>query len=131
MSNFTKHVLIGITLGLSGMPVNATNLAIKPMGSDPISKKTVRFQCDQKAADLGLPAGPFSVEYLNVGGNNLAILPIKGRSLIFACVSSGSGARYESRQYIWWDAGGRGVTLYSDSLKGKGQTACKQQKSND
>jgi hypothetical protein len=59
MRNFRKHVLIGITLGLSAMPISATDLTIKLMGSDPISKKTARFQCDQNAADLGLQRGRF------------------------------------------------------------------------
>ncbi|MDQ2774461.1 MAG: MliC family protein [Acidobacteriota bacterium] len=75
---------------------------------------------------LGLPPDAFTVEYLNGGGNSLAITPISGRSLIFVSVISGSGARYASGPYIWWDAGARGIHLYSDSLAGKKQSSCRQ-----
>ena len=65
----------------------------------------------------------FPVEYINGAGNSLAVVPIHGNSMIFANVMSGSGARYAAWQYIWWDAGGS-VTLYSDSMAGKMQSAC-------
>ena len=72
---------------------------------------------------MGLPAGVFSVEYLNGAGNSLAIVPVSGNSLIFANVVSGSGARYAAGQYIWWEAGG-GVTFSSDSIAGKMSSEC-------
>jgi hypothetical protein len=75
------------------------------------------------AAGIGLPAGAFPVEYINGAGNSLVIVPVHETSLIFANVSSGSGARYAAGQYIWWEAGGA-VTFYSDSLAGKTQSAC-------
>ena len=73
---------------------------------------------------MGLPAGVFSVEYLNGAGNSLAIVPIGGQSVIFANVVSGSGARYAAREYIWWDAGGRGVSFSSDSIAGNVSSEC-------
>jgi len=73
---------------------------------------------------MGLPAGVFSVEYLNGAGNSLAIVPVDGDSRIFVNVVSGSGARYAAGEYIWWDAGGRGVSFSSDALAGKMSTTC-------
>jgi membrane-bound inhibitor of C-type lysozyme len=51
---------------------------------------------------LGLPAKPFTVDYLNGNGNSLAVLPINGQPLIFVGVISGSGGRYAAGRYIWW-----------------------------
>ena len=121
MKSFLKYTLIGAVLSLSA---TAADLTISLTGSDPITRHTVKFQCDGHAGTLGLPTGVFPVEYVNGNGNSLAVLPIQGHSLVFANVLSGSGARYAAGQYIWWDAGARGVHLYSDSLAGKDQTAC-------
>ena len=104
----------------------AADLTLQLAGSDPIVKQTRTYQCDSHAAAIGLPAGSFKVQYVNGAGNSLAVLPINGKSLIFSNVISGSGARYAARQYIWWEAGARGVTLYSDSLGGKNKTACQE-----
>jgi membrane-bound inhibitor of C-type lysozyme len=101
----------------------ASDLTIHLNGSQPVSRKTVQYQCDARATAIGLPATAFPVEYINGAGNSLAVVPVHGNSLIFANVMSGSGARYAAGQYIWWEAGGS-VTLYSDSMAGKMQSAC-------
>ncbi|MBV9034182.1 MAG: MliC family protein [Acidobacteriaceae bacterium] len=126
MKSFLKYTLIGAVLSLSALSATAADLTISLTGSDPITRHTVKFQCDGHAGTLGLPTGVFPVEYLNGNGNSLAVLPIKGHSLIFANVMSGSGARYAADQYVWWDAGARGIHLYAnpDSLSGKDQTSC-------
>jgi membrane-bound inhibitor of C-type lysozyme len=103
---------------------SATDLTLHLNGSEPISRKTVRYQCDAQGSKMGLPADVFSVEYVNGAGNSLAIVPVGGHSLIFANVMSGSGARYAALQYIWWDAGGRGVTFSSDSIAGNLTSEC-------
>ena len=102
----------------------ASDLTIHLNGSQPISRKTVKFQCDAQGAKMGLPAGVFSVEYLNGAGNSLAVVPISGNSIVFANVVSGSGARYAASEYIWWDAGGRGTTFSLESLAGKMSSDC-------
>jgi membrane-bound inhibitor of C-type lysozyme len=101
----------------------ATDLTIHLLGSDTITPRTVKFQCDAEGAKIGLPSGPFSVHYINGAGNSLAVVPIGGKSLIFANVMAASGARYASGFYIWWEAGGA-ATLYVDSLEGKDQSSC-------
>jgi membrane-bound inhibitor of C-type lysozyme len=103
---------------------SASDLTIHLNGSEPISRKTVRYQCDAQGSKMGLPAEVFSVEYVNGAGNSLAIVPVGRHSLIFANIMSGSGARYAALQYIWWDAGGRGVTFSSDSIAGNLTSEC-------
>jgi membrane-bound inhibitor of C-type lysozyme len=102
----------------------AGDLTIHLEGIAPVSRKLVQYQCDANASKLGLPKGPFGVEYINAGGNSLALLPISGKALIFANVTSGSGARYMAQQYTWWEAQGRSISLRSDSLTGSSETTC-------
>jgi membrane-bound inhibitor of C-type lysozyme len=115
-------LLMVAALGWSTL-AGATDLTIHLSGSQPLSRKTVQYQCDAQAAATGLPATVFQVEYINGGGNSLVIVPVQGASLIFTNVTSASGARYAAGQYIWWDAAGS-VNFYSDSLAGKSQSAC-------
>jgi membrane-bound inhibitor of C-type lysozyme len=109
-------------LGSSSLAL-ATDLTLHLKGTQPITRKTVQYQCDAKGTAMGLPAGVFAVEYVNGAGNSLVIVPVNGMSMIFANVTSGSGARYAASQYIWWDAAG-GVNFYSDSLAAKMQSTC-------
>jgi membrane-bound inhibitor of C-type lysozyme len=104
---------------------SATELTLHLSDPTPITRKTVTFTCDSRATALGLPAGPFSVEYVNGAGNSLAILPIEGRSLIFVSVITGSGARYASGRYIWIDAGTRGVSLETATMADQQRTSCR------
>jgi len=127
MKSFLKQFAVVLALSLYAATVGAsgTDLTIHLKGSEPITRRVVTLQCDAEGVKLGLPAGPFSVEYINGAGNSLAVLPISGKSLIFANVMAASGARYAAGNYIWWDAGTRGITLYSDSLTGKDQSTCR------
>jgi membrane-bound inhibitor of C-type lysozyme len=101
----------------------ATDVTIHLSGSEPISRRTMKYQCDGQGSKMGLPAGVFSVAYIPLTGNSLAIVPVGGHSLIFANVTSGSGARYAAGSYIWWEAGGR-VTISSDSIAGTMNSQC-------
>jgi membrane-bound inhibitor of C-type lysozyme len=112
-----------VALGCSAAVAGATDLTIHLKGTQPLTRKTVQYQCDAKGAAIGLPAAAFPVEYINGAGNSLVVVPVHDTSLIFANVNSGSGARYAAGQYIWWEAGGA-VTFYSDSLAGKTQSTC-------
>ncbi|MEA2538950.1 MAG: hypothetical protein QOH35_316, partial [Acidobacteriaceae bacterium] len=85
-------------LSCSTALAGATDVTIHLNGSQPVSRKTVQYQCDAKAAAIGLPATAFPVEYINGAGNSLAVVPMHGNSLIFANVMSGSGARYAAGQ---------------------------------
>jgi membrane-bound inhibitor of C-type lysozyme len=116
-------MLLGLAVLGSSTLASATDLTLHLQGTQPVTQKTVQYQCDSKGTAMGLPAGTFSVDYVNGAGNSLVIVPINGSSMIFANVMSGSGARYAAAQYIWWDAQGA-VTFYSDSLSGKMQSTC-------
>ncbi len=116
------NLIMLAALGYSTL-AGATDLTIHLNGTQPLSRKTVQYQCDAKGAAMGLPAGAFAVEYINGAGNSLVVVPVHEASLIFANVVSGSGARYAAGPYIWWDAQGS-VNFYSDSIAGKMQSAC-------
>jgi membrane-bound inhibitor of C-type lysozyme len=120
--------LIRVVASVAALSLNAvaeaSDLTIHLNGTEAISRNAVKYQCDAQGSKMGLPAEVFSVEYLNGAGNSLAIVPVGGHSLIFANVMSGSGARYAALQYIWWDAGDRGVTFSSDSIAGNLTSTC-------
>lgn len=118
-----KQMLLGLAVLGSSTMASATDLTLHLKGTQPVTQKTVQYQCDAQGTAMGLPTGTFSVDYVNGAGNSLVIVPINGNSMIFANVMSGSGARYAAAQYIWWDAQGA-VTFYSDSLSGKMQSTC-------
>jgi membrane-bound inhibitor of C-type lysozyme len=117
------ELMMMAALGCSTAVAGATDLTIHLKGTQPLTRKTVQYQCDGQGAAMGLPAAAFPVGYINGAGNSLVIVPVHETSLIFANINSGSGARYAAGQYIWWEAGGA-VTFYSDSLAGKTQSAC-------
>lgn len=125
MKALSRSIAIASAIVACTVSAAATDVTLHLKGSEPVSRFTVRFQCDAQGAKIGLPPGPFAVEYLNGAGNSLAILPINGKSLIFANVLSGSGARYAAGQYIWWDAAGRSVSLTSESLSGEIRSECR------
>jgi membrane-bound inhibitor of C-type lysozyme len=106
----------------------ATDLTIHLAGTAAMTHKTVEYKCDANGAQIGVPATPFTVEYIYGGGNSLVVVPMAGNSVIFSNVSSASGARYTAQTFTWWEAHGT-VTLYSDGLTGKSQSACQPVKS--
>jgi hypothetical protein len=57
-------------------------------------------------------------------GNHLAVVPVKGNSMIFVTVPSGSGAKYAAEEFTWWEAGGRGTTFSSDFPGPKASSEC-------
>jgi membrane-bound inhibitor of C-type lysozyme len=120
----SKGILFGVAVLTCCVFARATDLTIHLSGSEPISRHMPKYRCDAQGGKMGLPAGVFSVEYINGAGNSLAIVPVSGHSLIFANVVSGSGARYAAGGLIWWDAGDRGVTFSSDSIDGNVTSEC-------
>ena len=124
MKGIWNQFLLAIGVLSCNAFVGATDLTIHLNGSQPISRSTEKVQCDAQGEKMGLPAGTFSVEYLNGAGNSLAVVPVGGDSLIFVNVPSGSGARYAAGKYIWWDAAGRGITFSSDWMSDKMSSTC-------
>jgi membrane-bound inhibitor of C-type lysozyme len=116
-----RTMLLALIFGAGVL--SATDFVIHLPDTPPVSRQSVTYQCDATGLAIGVPSRAFTVEYINAGGNSLAIVPISGNSLIFSNVASASGARYVAQQYTWWEAKG-GATLYSDSLNGKSQSSC-------
>jgi membrane-bound inhibitor of C-type lysozyme len=110
-------------LSLSAI-AGATDLTIHLQGPGTVERKMVKYQCDANGEKMGLPSGVFFVEYLNGAGNHLAVVPVRGSSLIFVTVPSGSGAKYAAEEFTWWEADGRGITLASDFPGPKASSDC-------
>ena len=119
---WTKVVPAVAVLALHGM-VGASDLTLHLNGAQTLTRTTVKYQCDSQGKGMGLNPGVFSVEYINGGGNSLAIVPVGADTLIFVNVIAGSGARYVAKEFTWWDAAG-GATFSSDSLAGKATSTC-------
>ncbi|NDV87302.1 lysozyme inhibitor [Aurantimonas aggregata] len=73
-------------------------------------RTTVAYACK---AGADAEATPLSVEYINLPGNNFALLPIDGEPTLFVGVLAGSGAKYVAKDMVWWTKGPRG-DLYSE-----------------
>ncbi len=119
-----KQVVFGSGVILCTAMASATDLSIRLASTQPVSRRNVQYVCNPQGVRMGLPAGQFTIQYLNGAGNSLAIIPVNGTSLIFANVSSGSGARYAAGQYIWWEEAGRRITFSSSSLSGNTESVC-------
>jgi len=85
-----KTVLLSAGLVCCAQTAHATDLTIHLAGTATLSRKTVQYSCDAAGEKIGVPAGPFSVEYINGAGNSLVVVPVAGNSLIFTNVISGS-----------------------------------------
>ncbi len=62
--------------------------------------KDVRYACQDGKS--------LTVKYMTVGDTPLASIVLDGKTLVFANVLSGSGARYASGRYVWWTQGPTG-----------------------
>jgi membrane-bound inhibitor of C-type lysozyme len=66
------------------------------------SSKDVHYICKDKKEIV--------VSYVNAtSGDAFAYLPVDGTQHVFVGVTSGSGARYASGRYIWWNKGNSGA----------------------
>ncbi len=70
-------------------------------------------------------AEAFAVQYVNVGANSLAILPIDGEERVFVNVVSASGAKYVSGADVWWTRGDS-ATLENEMTEGSLQECTSQ-----
>src|SRR5215475_2706817 len=53
-----------------------------------------------------------AVSYVNASnGDSFAVLPVDGAKHVFVGVMSGSGVRYASGRYIWWNKGNTGQLI--------------------
>jgi len=85
-------------------------------------RTTVTYECRDSAEAEGWP---LAVEYINLPGNNFAILPIDGRPTLFVSVISGSGAKYVAREKVWWTKGRRGDLFDVNRQDASETTVCR------
>jgi membrane-bound inhibitor of C-type lysozyme len=124
MGGAWKKALTCVGILSSSAIAGASDLTIHLQGPGTVERKMVKYQCDANGEKMGLPSGVFFVEYLNGAGNHLAVVPVKGSSLIFVTVPSGSGAKYAAEEFTWWEANGRGITFASDFPGPKASSEC-------
>ncbi len=79
------------------LPTVTATLTLTLDATSDIERRTVIYQCDNGEG--------FRVQYVNAAPNFLAIVPVEGETHIFATTISGSGARYVSGPYEWWNKG--------------------------
>ncbi len=119
-----RPVILAAALLLASTTARAADLSVPLAPGESVERTTSEFRCDADGARLGLPAVPFLVEYINGGGNSLAVLPIRGKPLVFANVVAADGARYAAGPYVWWDARPKSITLSADTADGHKQSDC-------
>jgi membrane-bound inhibitor of C-type lysozyme len=100
MSMKASRVFLFLSL-LIPASVQAQNELVSFPGSDVANSLARDYRCkDGKQV---------SVLYINTThGDSLAYLPVDGKRHIFVAVMSGSGVRYASGPYIWWNKGKQG-----------------------
>lgn len=70
-----------------------------------------------------------TVSYVNAtNGDSFAYLAIDGTPHVFVGVTSGSGARYASGRYIWWNKGETGTLSLDGSNAAPLLSDCKEKK---
>jgi membrane-bound inhibitor of C-type lysozyme len=121
----TATCLVGILALLATTEdARGADLTLRLSGAGAFTRTVVRYKCDAVGVQLGLPSGPFSVEYINASGNSLAILPVSGSSLVFVSVLSASGARYAAQRYVWWEAAGRSISFSAETASATLRSTC-------
>ena len=93
------RLAIGLTaVLLASAPARAAGIAITLTLPDPGQWQAASYTCEGSE-------DRFEVDYINAAPNFLAIVPIEGKSLIFASTLSGSGVRYVADHFEWWTKG--------------------------
>ncbi|NYH99630.1 MliC family protein [Cupriavidus plantarum] len=91
-------------LAVMAMVVTLTLAGITPAAAQPRldnlrfkENRAVTYQCDGGRR--------LAVRYLNGDSNQLALMRIDDKPMVFVNVMSGSGARYVGGRYEWWTKG--------------------------
>ncbi len=103
-----KFATVAFVAALWVGAATATASALTLDLSGDAQRTRVTYTC--RASKDAAPA-EMVVEYINLPGNTLAVLPIDGKPTLFVDVVAGSGAQYVSGRRIWWTKGS-GARLY-------------------
>jgi membrane-bound inhibitor of C-type lysozyme len=102
MSPARHRALAAFVLPFAGAAFAASPVTFA--GLDASSSSEVHYAC----------AGgkEVTVAYVNASnGDSFAYLPVDGTKHVFVSVMSGSGVRYASGRYIWWNKGDTGKLI--------------------
>ena len=102
--------LVALCLATGTVSASAA-LSLDLPGNAQRTKVTYVCRASKEAAPVDM-----TVEYINLPGNTLALLPIDGKPTLFVDVVAGSGAQYVSGRTIWWTKG-PGARLYDAVTK--------------
>ena len=89
---------LSLVLLLTPLPALAVTPSLTLTLPDPGDWKHVSYICEDHE-------GRVETDYINAAPNFLALVPIDGKTVIFANILSGSGARYVAGKYQWWTKG--------------------------
>ena len=97
-SNAAREALVAVVLCVSAAVASAAPLTFP--GIPAATRQTFRYACEGGET--------FEVSYWNTAnGQSFALVPVKGRRLLFVNTIAGSGARYQADRYTWWTKGPR------------------------
>lgn len=101
----TKLAPIALAASLLASPAFAAvelNVGINLSGD--VQIVTTPYGCGDTMPEL-------TVRYINAQSNFFAIIPIEGEDVVFVNVISGSGAKYVSGVWEWWNKGANATLL--------------------
>jgi membrane-bound inhibitor of C-type lysozyme len=78
-------------------PTASVALTLNLQSTTDIEQTSVVYQCDSGEV--------LSVKYINAAPNFLALVPVENEVHVFVTTVSGSGARYVSGPFEWWNDG--------------------------
>jgi membrane-bound inhibitor of C-type lysozyme len=85
--------------------VTCTDPSITIFGISASSQQTVTYICEDGAK--------FPVTYIStLDEQGFAVIPIDGKNRLFVTLPTGSGVRYGSGPYVWWNKGSE-ATLWN------------------
>jgi membrane-bound inhibitor of C-type lysozyme len=94
--------LLALACGAAAAPAHAVPLAVREIQTQ--TRHTFSYTCANGKT--------FKVTYLNAtNGQSFALVPVKGRNLLFVETIAASGAKYQADRYTWWTKG-PGADLY-------------------
>ncbi|HKR47145.1 MAG TPA: MliC family protein [Paraburkholderia sp.] len=78
----------------------------------PLDVRDIQVQARHTFSYTCANSKTFKVTYLNAAnGQSFALVPVKGRKLLFVGVIAASGVKYVADRYTWWTKG-PGADLY-------------------
>lgn len=94
----SKLAPMALSLALASPALAAVELNVGINLSGDVQIVTTLYGCGETQPEL-------TVRYINAQPNFFAIIPIEGEDVVFVNVISGSGAKYVSGVWEWWNKG--------------------------